>query len=1111
MNKLKDKKNTNPTNLPHIRSIQLETMPSLENNNILNENDEYCYELDQSIYSNISNKNSSNSQQSNNSNTIQMISELSDLDMNNNQHLELPLKYINHLPVKEKNNEMYKERNTNNYKINLEKKKKNLEINNIIENNNSFNNSKNYSYNYEINELNINNNNENNDNLDNEWNIPKITFSEISQVSKAVSSEGNECILENEELVNNNNLNSINMIKENLKIKKKLNKNQKENNPDINYFFHKKNIDNKITSDDPCKTINLLSSQFSNMDFLKQTINNCLLKSGYRDIVDNSQKFLTKSSSLDFLNDNSNVKPENEKIKKNLIMQMVLFTNMKNEMEILKKENEEMTRKIGILKKEQINNEKKREEIANENNKKLNEINYLRNKIKKYKNYYKDYEVLKNDYKNIIKKNEQLIKNNDKMITDNEKLKEELIQLKKNKKESGVECHGNNDKEKKELINKINQLLKENKNLNEIINKQILNIANLENKINNQNIDISNYKDKLKILQYKIDPKMNSKPKTNKNKSAEKDEQNELNKEKDKDRLLNEFEKPQNTAKTKNLLNEKNNKLNINNKYKKNIHNNNIEFYKNKLQEKKLIIEQLQSDHLNLISRNESVENQIKELLEIKNNYDKLETENNNLKNEINDINMKYSELIQENNKKQNNLIELIDKLNIVNNQKENELNLNKQKLENYNKKIFLSYKILINFAQKLKNYANKEFQKNTMNLFLKGFKDLIEKLYKKQIDDNPDDHNGLEYMCDFINLIPLEIEILYKKILTLENDNNKTNNINYSSLKKNKLNIKEKIENINRSNLNQNIFSDMSSNKKNGKFQPNENNKFYRNKEIKVKKLCITDVTNSGNNSNKKYIKNSKNNNDNLEIQKNDSTNKKINKCISNLYSESIKSSRSDNFKKIIDKQINSFNTIQPNNESDKIGGINLKKFSFNQNTDEKNINNISKKNIKDDKESLSSRRKITIKNVNYNTYNLTKKKDIKNNENEIKNDNININYNNNENNEFKSIRNKVIHSEFKLRNSIKKKAPQKLLFLNNDNYNNNILNIKEKLLQTENFPFGSIDVERDKQNFAYKKKILHKINNFSLNIKDDRKKAIYFNSSISSGKKKNNSSLFN
>ena len=43
MNKLKDKKNTNPTNLPHIRSIQLETMPSLENNNILNENDEYCY------------------------------------------------------------------------------------------------------------------------------------------------------------------------------------------------------------------------------------------------------------------------------------------------------------------------------------------------------------------------------------------------------------------------------------------------------------------------------------------------------------------------------------------------------------------------------------------------------------------------------------------------------------------------------------------------------------------------------------------------------------------------------------------------------------------------------------------------------------------------------------------------------------------------------------------------------------------------------------------------------------------------------------------------------------------------------------------------------------
>ena len=70
---------------------------------------------------------------------------------------------------------------------------------------------------------------------------------------------------------------------------------------------------------------------------------------------------MAKSSSLDYLNEYSNSKPDNEKIKKNLIMQMVLFTNMKNEMELLKKENDELNRKVNIYKNDQINYEKKRE------------------------------------------------------------------------------------------------------------------------------------------------------------------------------------------------------------------------------------------------------------------------------------------------------------------------------------------------------------------------------------------------------------------------------------------------------------------------------------------------------------------------------------------------------------------------------------------------------------------------------------------------------------------------------------------------------------------------------------------------------------------------------
>ena len=486
MNHLKQKNNDNQ---PYLKMIQLETMPSLENNNILSEKEEYCYELGQSSYSKISSSNKS--QQSINNNTIQIISELSDFSTNNNnQYFETPLKYINHCPVNEidnKNESNKKNITKNRYKTNIENNKNKYEIINSNENiNKEFNNS---SYNYELNEPNENNNYKeitNNNNIDNEWNEPKITFSEISKVSKALSSEGNEGIMDNEDFYSNNNLYNMNSIKENLNIKrniqkKKSKKDQENNNPIIPR--HKKNIESKLSTEDNCRTINLLSSQTSNMDFLKQTINNCLLKSGYKDVIDNSQKLLNKSSSIDFLNEKSNSKQENEKIKKNLIMQMVLFTNMKNEMEMLKKENDYLTKKVKFLN-EQINNEKKIELIARENNKRINEINYFKNKIKKYKNYYKDYERLKNEHKNLIKKNEQLIRNNDKVIMDNEKLKEELIILKQFKRDNYKEKIDNFDKEKKELINKINQLTKENINLNELINEQNENVNNLENNIN---------------------------------------------------------------------------------------------------------------------------------------------------------------------------------------------------------------------------------------------------------------------------------------------------------------------------------------------------------------------------------------------------------------------------------------------------------------------------------------------------------------------------------------------------------------------------------------------------------------------------------------------------
>ena len=224
MNQLKGKNNAHIINQPQIRSTQLETMPSLENNNILSENDEYCYELDKSTYSHVSNTNKS---QQSNSNIIQMISELSDYNVNNNEDFDIPLKFTNQLTKNEKNKNNIKNNNIKDKKTNLNKKN-NIDINNNLEDNNGLDNS---SYNYEMNELNLNNNNEDIDNnIDNEWNVPKITFSEISKVSKANSFEVNEDIMDNDDFDSNNNINNINIIKENLDNKKHLSGKNNENN-----------------------------------------------------------------------------------------------------------------------------------------------------------------------------------------------------------------------------------------------------------------------------------------------------------------------------------------------------------------------------------------------------------------------------------------------------------------------------------------------------------------------------------------------------------------------------------------------------------------------------------------------------------------------------------------------------------------------------------------------------------------------------------------------------------------------------------------------------------------------------------------------------------------
>lgn len=1110
MNQIRVKNKTLQNNQPQLKSLQFQTMPNEENNNIFSENDEYCYELDQSTYSNISNSNKS--RRMNNSNTIQMISELSE-----NQN-EQPLEYINHIQVNKSNSSKKNKLPTNHDGQKGEILDSNTTENNNYNNNVTLNNLNTFSDNNDSNDINMNNsNNENNDNeidnenLDNEWNIPKITFSEISKVSKAMSSEANEC--DNDYFNTNiNNFNNINIIQENLNIKKNLkkykekeseNENIFESNNNYNNLFHKKNIESKFSTEDNGRTINLLSSQYSNMDFLKQTINNCLLKSGYKDIIDNSQKILTKSSSLDFLNDNSNVKPENEKIKKNLIMQMVLFTNMKNEMEMLKKDNDDLVKKLKTFRKEKMNNDQFKSDM-------LNEIKSLRNKIKKYKDNGKNYDNLKNELKNLIKKNEQLIKNNDKIITENKELKDELIKLKKMKKEFlSSNDKSNDDKDKKELINKLNLIIKENRNLNEIIDKKNSDIKDLEKTVNTQKIDMNNYLEKIKILQDKSDNNRSSKNKRN-NKYKSSEEQNQVNKV-NKLLFLNLYDINNNI---KNTNNENNININdINNNYKKTYLNNNninsnnitntynIDFYKNKLQEKSNIIEKLQLENLNLIHLNESKEKQIKELLNIKSEYNTIETQNNELKNEINELNLKYTELIDENNTNndliKNNLVKQIDKLNSVNKEKENELYSLTIKKEKMKKKIVLAYNTLIDFSKKVKSYASREFNNNNMNLFLQGFKELIENLNNQNFEQNLDELKAIESICDFINLIPLEIEILYKRIISIQKD---YDNIALNTIKNDVIISTEKNKIYNKKIEYLNTYTDIPLNKKMSNYKPNENSLYFRNRQIKIKKLNITELTNNVNSSIKKFVNNSKNK-INSEVKECQKDNQVIKKCNTNLHTETIKSSRSDNLE--LKNKISPYRTIKLSKD---IGqkGVNLKKFSFNKNGEEKKANNSSNKkrnNLNDNITNISNSNLVKERNMSENqkntASNIIYKTNIKNKANITKN------------NEFKLLKAKIKNSGFKLRKTVKKDLPQKMMSIQNEQKsNNNTINANEKYLKSETSLIGMGNVANYTQN-AYRRKISHKINNFSVNVKGNKKNKISFSSSISSGKKKNNSSL--
>ena len=148
----------------------------------------------------------------------------------------------------------------------------------------------------------------------------------------------------------------------------------------------------------------LNEEQRNYIEILKQTIESGLIKNGMSGSVQKAASAM-KQSEVDFVIELTRVKGENEKIKKDLIMQQAVLNELKNDLESYKKNNDDLEIKNKSLI-ESLENEKEKNEnlmqnrnkmiidaqeqnekmnlLLNDNQKMKENINELSNKINKY-------------------------------------------------------------------------------------------------------------------------------------------------------------------------------------------------------------------------------------------------------------------------------------------------------------------------------------------------------------------------------------------------------------------------------------------------------------------------------------------------------------------------------------------------------------------------------------------------------------------------------------------------------------------------------------------------------------------------------------------------------
>ena len=729
--------------------------------------------------------------------------------------------------------------------------------------------------------------------------------------------------------INNNAIKAQNLLISN--INSEDNKNICTNNNEVDdilkYKDMLKNLEEKLRNE------YLVNKEQNNyIEILKQTINNCLLKNGNITMnnLDNASKQLNKNP-IDILTEYTGLKSQNETIKKQLVMQQILYKDMKNEIINLKNENNILKNTSEKINKENKALKKIKEEISHNYDMLVGESIEIKNNLLKYEeeftncaknnsdylrlktehndlttNYEKQRNMLvnlQNDFNKINKSNNELSKYNEKLMKENQQLKRELF-LKSNeldninnKLSSNMnDMKENNDillKEKTDLINNMKIIENKNVELNEIKDNQKIEIDSLNKIINEKNNEILKYLKEIECL---------------------------------KNNSINIFNKNNNYNENKEKLSsEINLDLIINN-------------VQNELNEKNKLIEDLKAENAKLIKENNE------------NNVNDYIIKENNKKNEIINEGKKY--------------LEQIDKLNTIIKQKELEIYSFKNNEKSYNKIIDVSFQSIREFINSIKNYNEfKESDEEIINLEINDtnsennniFSCPLKEFVNKMNEENKNNNNyingngsnlplieKMKKISIFMNIAPNEIINLHNKIKTMHQENEAL------------LNIKNKIKNKS-SNIN---IIDGTSNNYNNLNDINNLSSIINFKKI-INNIDISQSTPSIIDTNNKFdnFGNIKRYNTNI------STNNKINNNNS-IFMDNNELKNIQNIKSIKSKRNNVLDLNY--SPSDNIN-LNLKSI-FDEEKDSSNINSnfLSNKNKPSTNESRVSNSNIKLNNIN-------------------------------------------------------------------------------------------------------------------------------------------------